>query len=125
MTNSEIQENKVIELKKIHLIISVVLVLINVFNFFFKIKFMIYVIFILSVMAIYISLKYKYSYKLLYIDSPTGIWLIEFGIGFNIFEILFNFSSSIIGSIFILLGLLFVLETAIMEKRRKLSDKGF
>ena len=67
----------------------------------------------------------KDKYKQINIDSPTGIWLIEYGIGFNIFEIIFNSKSTVLGSIFIVLGLLFALESAILEKRRKISDKDF
>ena len=110
--------------KKLHLISCLSLLLLSVLNCYFN-NIIIWIIFIFSTIALYITLKYKAKYKKNNIDSPTGIWLIEYGIGFNIFEIVFNLKSTLLGSIFIVLGLLFALESAILEKRRKISDKDF
>jgi len=110
--------------KKLHLISCLFLLLLSFLNWYFEFN-IVGIIFIFSTITLYISLKYKAKYKQINIDSPTGIWLIEYGIGFNIFEIIFNSKSTILGSIFIVLGLLFILESAIMKKRRKISDKGF
>jgi len=110
--------------KKLHLISCLFLLFLSFLNWYFDYNIMI-IIFIFSVVSLYISLKYKIKYKLINIDSPRGMWLFEYGIGFNIFEIIFNSKSTILGSIFIVLGLLFMLESTILEKRRKISDEGF
>ena len=110
--------------KKLHIVSCLFLLLLSFSNWYFKLN-IVWIIFIFSIITLYISLKYKAKYKQINIDSPTGIWLIEYGIGFNIFEIVFNLKSTLLGSIFIVLGLLFILENVILEKRRKISDKGF
>lgn len=111
--------------KKLHLISCLILLLISVLNSLFKSNLIMWIIFIFSIIVLYLSLNYKLKYKKQNTVSPTGIWLIEYGTGFNIFEIVFNLKSTLLGSIFIVLGLLFALENAIIEKRRKISDKGF
>ena len=110
--------------KKLYLISCLFLLSISLLNWYLKSNIS-WIIFFISIVTLYISLKYKLKYKQINTDSPTGMWLIEYGIGFNIFEIIFNTKSTLLGSIFIVLGLLFVLESAVLEKRRKISDKGF
>ena len=103
--------------KKLHIISCLILLIVSILNYYFNNKIM-WTIFIFSSITLYLSLTYKLKYKNQNTDFPTGMWLIEYGVGFNIFEIVFNLKSTLLGSIFIVLGLLFALESNIRKKEK-------